>query len=129
MVRFFLPVLVAVVCLLKSTLQIVAYVHYPDLLVKMPPLAFFASNANIVLYVVAAYLAIQKPRLAALVLILILLIHLVLFPLGVVISRGVVLGVHYWQGFMISVSSNAVVALLAYASWRISRSKKAEIAI
>jgi hypothetical protein len=75
----------------------------------------------IVLQLVATYLALNKPLMAVLTLVAVVLTHVIFFPLGVALASAVVLGPYYWTGFLISVLSNIALALLAYASWRVYR--------
>lgn len=119
--RTVLKILVIAICLIKSAGQLTTFIHYPELLEKMPPLAIFAQAIVVALHLLAAYLEITRAFLAFVALAIAALTHLVLFPLGIAISSGVVLGDNYWEGFTVSVLSHVLVALLAYASWRVSR--------
>jgi hypothetical protein len=121
MKRTVLPVLVAAICLFKSAAQIITFVQHPELPEKIPLLILAATVVIITLQAMAAYLTLKKPFLAFIVLIIVVVTHAVFFPLGAVISNEIVLGHNYWVGFMISALSNVLVALLAYAAWRVSR--------
>ena len=115
--------LVAAVCLAKGGSQVYSYVRFPEMLDNAPALITFATALTTGLELIAAYLAFGMQFFAFLALAAVVLIHLVFFPLGMVIDSNVILSSHYWRGFLISFLSNLVVALLAYASWKFSSSE------
>jgi hypothetical protein len=120
--RTVLPVLIAVICILRAISQVVGFVQNPDMLETTPLLVFGGTVLIVALQVVAAYLALKKPFLAFLTLVGVVGTHAVFFPLGVAISSETVLGPNFWVGFMITSLVHILVALLAYASWRVARS-------
>ncbi len=118
--------LLVIICLTRSSLQVITYIQHPDLFETALLLINAASILIIALQVVSAYLVLEKPFLGFLSLIIVMLIQLLFFPLGAALAvmNGMRLSADYWTGFMITASVHAGIALLAYLSWRISRRNK-----
>ena len=117
----FIQILIAVICILRAIGQVVVFVRNPDMLETTPILVLGGTVLIVALQVVAAYLAINRPFMAFLALVAVVGTHAIFFPLGSLISSGTALSYNFWVGFMITSLIHIMVALLAYASWRVAR--------